>query len=65
MVEQFRSIVIQNSNRYYIPGSKITIDEAMVKFTGYHPDRHYIGTKPNKFGFKIYILAESTTGYVL
>ena len=34
----------------------------MVKFTGYHPDRVYIPSKPIRYGFKLYLLCE---GYVL
>lgn len=37
----------------------------MVKFSGYHEDRVYMPNKPIKFGFKIYMLAESKTGYLL
>ncbi len=37
----------------------------MVKFSAYHPDRHYNPNKPNKYGFKVYILAESVTVFVL
>jgi hypothetical protein len=43
----------------------MALDEGMVKFTGFHPDRHYNPMKPTKYGFKIYILAESSSGYVL
>ncbi len=31
----------------------------MVKFSGYHLHRHYIASKPTKYGFKIYILVPS------
>jgi hypothetical protein len=34
----------------------------MVKF---HPDRIYMPSKPIKYGFKVYILAESDSGFVL
>ena len=43
----------------------MSLDEAMVKFEGYHPDRFYIPAKPTKYGFKIYVLTEAKSGYVL
>ncbi|XP_046737562.1 piggyBac transposable element-derived protein 4-like [Diprion similis] len=49
---------------YFIPGENICVDESVVKFKGkisfitYHPN------KPIKWGIRIYVLADSETGYV-
>jgi hypothetical protein len=37
----------------------------MVHFDGRHRDVQYMPHKPIRYGFKIFILAESVTGYVL
>jgi hypothetical protein len=36
----------------------LVIDEGMVKFSGYHPDRHYNPSKPTRYGFRIYLVAD-------
>jgi hypothetical protein len=37
----------------------------MVNFKGRHSEKQYMPMKPIKFGFKVYMLCESRTGYVL
>ena len=42
----------------YIPGKKVSIDEAMVKYKGRVFFRQYMPKKPIKWGIKVWILAE-------
>lgn len=48
----------------YIPGEYISIDEGMMAYKGKMKNRVYCPIKPDKWGMKFYILAESTTGFV-
>jgi len=56
--------VINASQKLYTPGEYFTIDEGMVKFQGRHKLKIYMPLKPIKFGFKIYMLADSKSGYI-
>lgn len=42
----------------------VTIDESVVKFKGRLAFRQYLPLKPTKWGVKVWVMAESTTGYV-
>lgn len=45
-------------------GSEVSVDESLVLWRGNHSLRRYIPNKAARFGFKIYCLADSRTGYV-
>ena len=47
----------------FIPGQKVSIDERMVKSKGRFFFKQYIMNKPTKWGFKLWVLADSSTGY--
>ena len=49
----------------YSRGVHLAIDEGMMPFKGKMKNRVYNPLKPDKWGMKFYIFAESTTGYVL
>jgi hypothetical protein len=57
--------IISPSRQHYIPQKEICIDEAMIRFNGRHKDVVYMPHKPIKYGLKIFIAAESSSGYVL
>lgn len=48
---------------YYVPVQAISIDERMVAFKGRVGMKQYIKDKPTKWGFKLWVLADSSTGY--
>ena len=48
----------------YVPDRDLSIDEAMVKYKGRVFFRQYLPKKPVKWGIKVWMLAESKTGYV-
>ena len=48
---------------YFQPSRQIAINERMVKSKGRFPMRQYIKTKPVKWGFKLWCLCDSATGY--
>jgi hypothetical protein len=56
--------VTKKFKQYYIPTSKLSIDEITVFFKGRHRCRCYNPSKPNKWHFKIYALCDAKNGYV-
>ncbi|XP_062620039.1 piggyBac transposable element-derived protein 4-like [Saccostrea cucullata] len=48
----------------YVPHENVTIDESMIKFKGRLAFRQYLPAKPIEWGVKIWIMAESDTGYM-
>ena len=57
ITEKFRSFVEASEN--------LTIDEQLLEHHGQVDFRQYIGTKPGKFGIKIYWLTEAKSSYCL
>jgi len=53
------------SRSLYIPEQMLTIDESMIRFNGRSNFKVYMPLKPIKYGFKAYVLAEASTGFVL
>ena len=51
-------------NLTYIPTQNLSIDEGMLAFKGRLVFKCYSPMKPIKYGIKLYILAESDTGFV-
>ncbi|XP_066596608.1 piggyBac transposable element-derived protein 4-like [Prorops nasuta] len=49
---------------YFIPGENICVDESVVKFKGKISFITYNPNKPTKWGIRVYVLADSETGYV-
>ena len=49
---------------HYVPAKEMSIDEAMVKYKGRIFFRQYMPKKPTKWGIKVWMIAESKTGYV-
>jgi hypothetical protein len=48
----------------YIPGENIVIDEGMMAFKGKMKNKVFNPIKPDKWGMKFYVCADSETGYV-
>ena len=54
----------KNFSTAYNLEREISIDESMLLWKGHHSLQRYIPSKRHRWGFKIYCLAESRTGYV-
>lgn len=48
----------------YVLSGEVSIDETMVKFKGRKFCRQFLPSKPIRFGFKLFTLAESKSGYI-
>ncbi|CAL1613179.1 unnamed protein product [Knipowitschia caucasica] len=48
---------------YEVNGT-VSVDESMIKFKGRLSVRQHLPMKPTKWGIKVWVMAESSTGYV-
>lgn len=63
-VRNFLNIILINIRDEYRLGMNIAIDETMVPHKGKLAFKQYIKNKPTKWGIKLWVLSEATTGYV-
>lgn len=64
---KIRSILEQLTNQFqstYNLNKEVAIHEAMIKFKGRSTMKQYLPMKPIKRGLKVWVLADSTNGYV-
>ena len=58
--------VVRNAcSSVYKPERNLSVDEAMIKFTGRLSFKQYLPKKPNKYGIKVWCCAEADSGYLL
>lgn len=53
------------SKAFYQPNAEVTIDERMVKSKGRSGIRQFIANKPVRFGFKLWCMCDSKSGYTV
>ncbi|XP_052080769.1 piggyBac transposable element-derived protein 4-like [Mytilus californianus] len=51
--------------RFIVPKKEVCVDETLMATEGHIVMRQYIPSKAAKFGFKLWMLCESATGYIL
>ncbi|CAK9833061.1 PiggyBac transposable element-derived protein 4 [Anthophora retusa] len=54
----------QKFRQHFVPAQNIAVDESTVGFKGRVSFKTYNPKKPNKWGLRLYVLADSLTGYV-
>ena len=55
---------INNSfSKFYIPGTSVTVDEHLARYRGKCPFKQYIPSKPDRYGIKMFVLADANTFY--
>ena len=59
----FANIYLWNVWSFYQPDQNVSIDERMVKNKGRYSFRQYIRDKSTKWGMKLWVLADSRSGY--
>lgn len=64
-IRNFLEDLVENFRLAYRPFRELSLDESMVKFKGRLGIKQYIAMKPIKWGIKLFVLAESKSGYVL
>ena len=57
------NLFLNKWQRYFVLDKRISIDERMIKFRGRIGFLQFIRSKPTKWGFKAFILADCQTGY--
>ena len=63
-----RSIIDHMKRKFgewYIPEKCLSIDEAMIAYTGRLAFKQYIPSKPTKWGIKVFEICESKSGYCM
>lgn len=55
----------KNIGKLHRPSSYLSIDESMIKFKGRCCLKQYMPKKPIKWGYKVWCLAYSATGFIL
>nr|XP_039265449.1 piggyBac transposable element-derived protein 4-like [Styela clava] len=63
-VRELLTILLPLFQTCYTPGREISIDETLIPFKGRINFRQFIKTKRARYGIKVWVLAESSTGYV-
>ena len=58
------TLLEQKFSEAYTPGKNITVDKGLVKFNGRLSFKQYMPMKPDKFGIKVWLLADADTYYV-
>ena len=64
-VKPILTYLSEKCGELFIPGQDLAVDEAMVKFKGRSSIKQYMPKKPIKRGFKIWMVADSDSGYVM
>lgn len=67
-IQKVKPILTFVSNQLFnlfVPNKDLSVDEAMVKYKGRSSLKQYMPKKPTKRGFKIWMIADADTGYVL
>lgn len=62
-ISNYLDYIDNKFKEYFVPEKEITIDESIVKFKGRSSFVTYNPKKLTKWGIRIYILADSNTGY--
>lgn len=58
-------MIIPRFSQAYGPRKELSLDEMTIAFRGRSALKQYNPRKPNKYGFKAFVLSEACTGYVL
>lgn len=57
--------VAKRFKEVFQPGCEISVDEAMIGYKGRLSFKQYMPMKPTKWGIKVWVAAESKSGYIL
>ena len=63
-VRSLLDLVCPKLESEYNPHEQLSVDEAMIQFKGRLGFKQYMKAKPTKWGIKVFVLSDSTNGYV-
>ena len=63
-IRRFMDLLLAQFQALYEVNGYVSVDESMVKYKGRLSFRQYLPMKPVKWGTKVWVMAESSTGYV-
>ena len=58
-------MILPKFEAMYGPEKELSLDEMTIAFKGRHSLKQYNPKKPDKYGYKAFVLSESDSGYVL
>ena len=64
-VRKIIDMIVPKFRQVFSPRKEVTIDEMTIAFKGRSVLKQYNQKKPDKWGFKVFVLSESKSGYVL
>lgn len=62
-IQPLKDQILAACRAFYHPFQNLSIDERMVRSKARHSLKQYIKSKPYRYGFKLYVLADSRNGY--
>ncbi|XP_069189271.1 piggyBac transposable element-derived protein 4-like [Procambarus clarkii] len=63
-VRSLMQYLLNRLKRIYIPNKKLSLDEGTMPWRGRLSFKTYNPNKPDKYGIRLYMLAEATSGYI-
>ena len=63
-IRQVIEVIKQRCKKIYSPGKCVSVDESMIGTCGRLSFLQYLPKKPTKWGIKLWVCAESKTGYI-
>ena len=63
-IQPFLDLICPAFEAAFTPGRQISVDESVITFKGRVSFRQYLKGKPNPWGIKAFVLADSRTGYM-
>ena len=63
-IQPFLDMICPSFEAAFTPGQQIAVDESVIAFKGRVSFRQYLKGKPNPWGIKAFVLADSKTGYM-